>query len=182
MLCLHFKASVLSGLSLFIFSNLDHILYIARRNKRESEPKIIKMHFILPVRSGWSRDVQWSAVPHYSLSLATAEHLKHLLITLCHQTICPSIAINWLRSSAFEELKTDASGKSCHSFQWNSIRPQAKFVWQNSKKLSIKLCSHLSGCAKALLRWSLSGFKWNWRRILFISADCSFIHWSWLFS
>lgn len=37
-----------------------------------------------------------------------------------------------------------------------------------AKKLSIKFISHLSGCAKTLLRRSLSGLRWNWRRICLI--------------
>lgn len=150
MLCLHFKASVLSHLHIYLSLKILIICCtVLGRNKRESEPKIIKMHFNLSVCNGWSRDVQLSAVPHDSLSLANAEHLKRLLIMLCHQTICPSIAINWLRRRAFEELKTDARGKICHSFQWNAVRPQAKFVWQSKSFLLsfvnlFRLCQNTS--------------------------------------
>lgn len=151
------------------------MLYIVRRNKRETEPKLIKMHFSLPVRNGWSRDIRWSTVPHYSLSLATAEHLKHLLIMLCRQTICPSIAINRLWSCAFEELKTDTAGKVTSLSNEILSGIKQNFSSKKEKSFSIAFCSDLSGCAKALLRWPLSGFKLNWRRILFVFSSL-FLH------
>lgn len=44
-------------------------------------------------------------------------NMSWLLIMLCHQIICPSIAIKWLLIPVFQELQTDASGKRWPSFQ-----------------------------------------------------------------